>query len=415
MHGRVVKGQDIPPRILPKIGLVFIGLSVALIVSEIAFSALFRPDTRYYVFPPNLHRAFKPMPYAMPGIEGISRFITNSQGIRGDEFLADDAYEILTVGGSTTACVYLDQSECWPYLLQQKLNQDQHQHKVWVGSVGKSGLNTQHHVVQMKYLLNQYPNIDAVTVLVGINDFLVRLAKGENYDPHFLDRPGAEDELVSTIFARFPERKQRTLPWYKRTALWRVAKAIKTGKTLWHLERNLTHRENVEDEAGRWYVEERKKRRLAALKKDLPPLTSALEEYSRNINTLIQLARDRSIRIIFLTQPSMWKPGLSKESSNLCWMGASHYEKEYYSIEALATGMKMYNRTLLKVCKAQQIECLDLASLLPRDTSSFYDDAHFNERGAEKVAGILAHYMMQHAPFKKQVRKRPAFAFGDGR
>lgn len=63
--------------------------------------------------------------------------------------------------------------------------------------------------------------------------------------------------------------------------------------------------------------------------------------------------------------------------------------------------MGRYNETLSKVCRAQHVECIDLASLLPKDTSVFYDDIHFNEEGADKVAEILAQHMMQHAPFKK--------------
>jgi hypothetical protein len=72
--------------------------------------------------------------------------------------------------------------------------------------------------------------------------------------------------------------------------------------------------------------------------------------------------------------------------------------KEYYSVEALATAMGLYNETLMKVCEERQVECLDLASLVPKDTTTFYDDAHFNERGARRVTETLASYLIRDHP-----------------
>ena len=64
----------------------------------------------------------------------------------------------------------------------------------------------------------------------------------------------------------------------------------------------------------------------------------------------------------------------------------------YYSPEALARGMQLYNKELLEICHAREVECIDAESKLAKDTTSFYDDAHFNERGSEKLATILADY-----------------------
>jgi len=44
---------------------------------------------------------------------------------------------------------------------------------------------------------------------------------------------------------------------------------------------------------------------------------------------------------------------------------------------------------------------LDLASLLQKDTTVFYDDVHFNESGAEKVSNIIAQYFF-NSPMKIQ-------------
>ena len=48
-----------------------------------------------------------------------------------------------------------------------------------------------------------------------------------------------------------------------------------------------------------------------------------------------------------------------------------------------------FNQSLQKECCEQGVICVDLASMLPKDSSVFYDDCHFNISGCEKVATIL--------------------------
>ena len=63
---------------------------------------------------------------------------------------------------------------------------------------------------------------------------------------------------------------------------------------------------------------------------------------------------------------------------------------EYYSVEALARAMQLYNDTLMQTCASRNVECLDLAALVPKGTTSFYDDVHFNEQGSRIVARAVA-------------------------
>jgi hypothetical protein len=61
--------------------------------------------------------------------------------------------------------------------------------------------------------------------------------------------------------------------------------------------------------------------------------------------------------------------------------------------------MALYNQRLLEVCRSRDIDCIDLASFVARDTTTFYDDCHFNEAGAEKVADIIASHILTLPPF----------------
>jgi lysophospholipase L1-like esterase len=373
-----------------------VSASACLLLSEFVLRRIFPFEKEYYIWPPRLQCIFTPSPEIMPGIKGESRFISNSMGLRGDEISPRDTYKILAVGGSTTECLYLDQAEAWPYLLQQKLNESTRTGRVWIGNAGKSGLTTRENILQFRYLFTKFSDLDAIIVLVGINDLSLRLKQDEDYDSQFLERPGFDEQLIPRAFSVFPIDDAPV--FFKRTALWDSARRLKRSM--------FRQAHNVQDDSGKIIIKWRQLRRNAkAIRRKLPDLASALEEYARNINRMIDMARNKSIRLIFLTQPVMWKPGLSKELSDLlCSGGVGNFkeeiESEFYSVEVLATAMQIYNEKLQEVCQWREAECFDLASRLaaPRDTTIFYDDCHFNEDGAKEVADAVAHYMLERSP-----------------
>lgn len=380
---------------------------MVLLTVELLLRGVFLAQTRFYVWPPNLEKVFRPLPGALPGVTGNARFVTNSWGIRGDEFSRDQQYRILAIGGSTTECLYLDQSESWPGLLQDRLNRLK-VINVWVGNVGASGKRIRDHVLQMQHLLPQYPRIDAVLMLVGVNDFI--LAAGDpKYDPHFWDRADAEAKQFVHAFTISPydlynpyNPYQRDSVFYKNLAIWRFARKV---RNLYFNPDKGVFGGFLQDEAGRNYLEMRNHRKSASrLLEELPDLTEALAEYRRNLNHIVDLAQAKSVRLILLTQPSLWRADLTKAEQELLWFeGIVHDfaegEKPYHTAGALAAGLDRYNRTLLEVCRTRGVECLDVAALLPKETSVFYDDVHFNEQGSARIAGVLAEYLQRSYPF----------------
>jgi hypothetical protein len=264
----------------------------------------------------------------------------------------------------------------------------------WVGNLGKSGFSTRHHVLQMQHLLPQLPHLDAVVVLVGINDLGLRLMMGESYDPKFLERPEGRQHLMRRTFSYYPLSFGDRFDT-KNTAWWRLTADLKATY----------FSKQVQDEAALKLAAQRKRRQEAPEIVDTPPdLHSALGEYARNLNTMIDLARDRSIRVVFLTQPTLWREDLTDVERRLLWAGGiGHYEEEgahrYYSVRQLNQSMNRYNEKLMEVCRERNVECIDLAAALPRDTSVFYDDCHFNDSGSRKVAAVIAEYMLTKPPF----------------
>lgn len=385
-------------QIFLKFLLFSISTALALLVCEVVLQFVIRSihTKGYYLWPPNIKAVFKPSPDIMPGVSGNAELKTSSLGIRGDELTPQHTHRILAIGGSTTICGYLDQSETWTSLLQETLNRNAQKQCVWVGNGGMSGLNTNHHVMAVQYLPLRELKIDTVIILTGVNDLSRRLSNDKSYDPDYMSRPEAKSELLLQTFTGTYDSYIED-PFYKRTATWQMLRRAK----------RLMSRAHVEDECGKIYIAWREHRRQAAeIRDELPDLSSALKEYTRNLNKIIEIAQGKSIRLIFMTQPTMWKPSLPKELDALLWLGGvgdfqNDSGKPYYSAAALEKGMKAYNDTLLRVCWEKRIECIDLASMLEADTTVFYDDVHFNESGARKVAEALSRYMIERSPFRE--------------
>ncbi len=387
---------QIPKQIAQKILLFCCSVAFTLLLGEgvlqIALNSIH--NRGFYFMPPRYKAVFRPDPGIMPGISGDSNFYTNSNGVRGGEFTSQDTYRFLAVGGSTTQCLYLNQNETWTHLVQEILNRNMRNQKIWVGNGGLSGATTRHHLIAMQNLPLRETKITAVILLVGINDLSRRLSHDKDYDPDFLGKPEVEKELLYQTFTGtyhiYPED-----PIHKKTAFWQMLRKAK----------QMMSSERIEDEGGRIYITRREHRRRAAEIRDaLPDLSSALEEYARNINMIIDLAQEKSVRLILMTQPTMWRTGLPQDLDALLWLGGiGDFQKEcgkpYYSVTALEKAMKAYNDTLLRVCRVRRQECLDLASVLEKDTTVFYDDVHFNESGARKVAEALSRHILERYRF----------------
>lgn len=357
--------------------LLVASLAVAAGLSEVALGIV-KPD-RFRVWEPGLTMTFQPKESALPGISGASRFAINAEGMRADAPDRAEAFRILTVGGSTTECLFLDQGEAWPALVQEGLTTPEK--RVIVGSVGKSGHTARQHVLQLTHLLPQHPGIQAVVLLAGVNDVQQRLGSG------VLSRGPFGPGDYAKAFMRFPDAfaARDDAPLHERTRLYRLFAGHEPPPT--------PMRALVQDAEGMFYVGLREQRRRAALETELPDLTEALAQYRRDLDAMADVALQRSVRLVLMTQPVLWRADLPADLDALLWFGWSTVQNRYYAAPALAEAMDRYNRVLLHVCYERGLECIDLASMLPKDTSVFYDDCHFNESGARKVAEVVtAHF-----------------------
>src|SRR6185503_15551235 len=168
--------------------------------------------TAFRVWPPGLSVELEPDPEILHGIHGPSSFRVSSLGFRGDEDPGEGALALLALGGSTTECLYLDQAEAWPALLEDELARALGR-KVWVANAGRSGRTTRDHACQLRHLLAQEPRFERVLLSTGVNDLCAWLAAGTSATAPAEDLARAF-EVVPRTFAGGP--------WWRRSAVFEL-------------------------------------------------------------------------------------------------------------------------------------------------------------------------------------------------
>jgi lysophospholipase L1-like esterase len=393
-------------RVLAAAALAVVALLLSVALAEAALRFLIPAPNVYRMLLP-AKRVFEPDARFIHGIAGPANYVVNPHGIRGREFAADSAeFRVLLVGGSTTECAMLDDSENWGAVAERELGVARDGRRVWFGNVGRSGLTSRDHAVTIKYLLPQYPRMDLIVVLVGVNDLTAALRQGTAYrSPAPLSDPEVEKLQVRNAFALSPGGFRELLtgddvvaektPWYRETRLFQLAKRARTG---------LQARQVVQgiggSTMGRWRDHRRGASRIIG---QLPDLTRPLGDYRSNLEAVVGEARRAGVELMFLTQPVLWKPKMSPAEESILWLGGTgKFQEEpghaYYSPKALSEAMSQYNAVTLSVCRQNGLSCLDLASLLPADTAMYYDDVHFTEAGAATIGRSLAAHLRSAKP-----------------
>ncbi len=288
-----------------------------------------------------------------------------------------DELRIGVVGGSTVACIALVEGKRWPDVLGRLLSEKIGRPVVSL-NLGIGGQDTRSHLATTAQLAVKL-DLDYLVYLVGANDlFRTR----EPFDP-LADKAAlviieqSEIEWLATRFqlVRYFREARFELPRYLRAA-------IGPG---------------VLPRFRRPYFE-----RSAAKRRTMPQFQGAigigrvaLSDYTANLISLDALGRAHGIKSIFLTQPALWKQRMSDEENSVDWMGVTERAGKEYRIpgETSARLLEILNVQLLAACQTNNLTCLDLAAVIPRDLDHFYDSVHFNERGAELTGGAVANFI----------------------
>ncbi|MBN1871982.1 MAG: SGNH/GDSL hydrolase family protein [Candidatus Omnitrophica bacterium] len=300
-------------------------------------------------------------------------FTTNRYGLRGPNIKLSVAdLKFVTVGGSSTECRYISDEQSWPWKFQDDLAARLNK-SIIVFNAGKGGLHALNHI----YFLRHYSWIeefDWVIVMCGIND-MGRLLHG-TYDDRTIY---AFDDTLALV-----ETKNRV--YYKDSII--VQNIIFIYKNIF------SHEIVIRDPKGFWYERERELRKVLLKRNPVDEIPrgmdKALDIYKDDLKEMISICRDRGQNILMITQPTLYGKDLPSELDGLIW---EHVGRSgAYTTSVLESIMNRYNDSMIEVCIDEGVPYIDMASLLPKNTTVFYDDCHFNVSGCERVAKILSDY-----------------------
>lgn len=321
------------------------------------------------VRPPNLQIVFHPSSDIMHGVSGDAHYRTNEQGLRGAEMPPSDltsrqgnrsasGRQIICLGGSTTECTYLDDTETWPALVEEHLNAQAvagvKPHN-WVGAAAVSGASTREHLrfVETSALMDE---IDTLVVLCGVNDLELAL-RGTD---------AARQPSAPWLWSQLALPKLVVRSWSRWTAASRMA---------------------AEDPEGRNYLARRAERAAAEISNETPSLESAIAAYRERLKRIAEICRQRGVRLVLVEQPVLWREDLPEDVTRLLWLGRLP-DGRYLSARDLRLAMDAFNLAMRDVAHDANVTFVDTSSMTGRP-ELFYDDCHLNERGAQELAGLV--------------------------
>ena len=284
-----------------------------------------------------------------PRLDSIIIHKRNSIGFRGADPGPDIAsrLSILTIGGSTTECTYLNEGRTWADLLGRRLAAQYPQ--VWINNAGLDGHSTFGNLDLLHYYiptLSFRPKI--ALFLLGFND--VDRGDLSGCDPGYNNNPAF-----------------RIKKWAKRY--------LETVNLLSDLKNSLSPPPlfsplAVPDNAPSPPAQQRMD--STQLDSTMKHLAQLLPAYKQRLIGLIDICRKEGIHPVFITQPLIVNGDSPPSEWRLAWLK-----------------LQPYNRTTKEVALEQGIPCIDLAQEMPAESALYYDILHYTNKGAEKVSEIV--------------------------
>jgi lysophospholipase L1-like esterase len=282
----------------------------------------------------------------------------NSLGFRGPEPPHDfaDWLTLVAVGGSTTECFYLSDGRTWPERLAVRLRPELR--RIWVNNAGLDGHSTFGHLLLTRQaLVRLHPKV--ILYLVGVNDM-------------FTDAPREFDQVAQNRWAELANHSEllaTLLNFYR----WSRARSIEDLGAMPKpvALRDRPHHPVPPEVADRLWREQ--DRRLAA--------------FRERLDQLVALNREHGIEPMLITQPTLLGGVDLRTGIDTRPMEVELWEK---LDGALAWRLlERYNDVTRQLGRQRGVLTVDLARLLPKDSTFFYDFFHFTDEGADRVAAIL--------------------------
>ncbi len=355
--------------ILKNLGVLLAGCLVALLILE-GLLRIYNPlEIRFWpnriVLPVNKH-------YIINNVGKFTKLppttihTKNSLGFRGapPPHNFGNYLTIVTVGGSTTECFYLSDGHTWTDLLGRELSHDFN--RLWINNAGLDGATTYRHLILMEdYIDKLRPKV--VLFLFGINDVGtgdIAAEETEKQEGHYLRDLWRDVLYRSEVYCL-----EQNIYHY----------LIAQRRGLRHQEINLRKVEVLD------HIPEAKAQKILQKYQ-----TTSLPYFAARVEKLIKVSRDHGIEPVFITQPTLYGPGVDPVTGvNL----ATVRLRNHLSGGLMFKIVNLYNDVTRQEAQKHGVLLIDLAREMPRDSAYYYDYLHYTEPGATEVAAIIDRHL----------------------
>ncbi len=362
------------------------GLLVLACVAELLARWRIRHRNLYYVFPPGLRMLLHPHPVVSIRLESSIRFEVNSEGERGGEVphlpSGEKLYRALVVGGSQPEGYLLDQDTNWPGALQRLLQTPQHlmrlgASKVHVGSIARSGVDSEALGLILERVLPRYDRLQAIIVLVGASDVLRWLEQGAPPCP-----PA-------------PARTPDLFRWHPELAFGWTPQRLALLESIRRLRRRWLRPVEVHEGTGEWIRKARAMRaRAKVLCTTMPDAAPMLDNFERRFAWVLRKAKTYADRVLVVRQPWFDRECTPEEAAQMWHGGVGQAWREevttFYSLDVLSRLMAVLDAKAVRVAEDLGVEHLDLRPILEPSLENYYDFFHATPAAARLVAAAVA-------------------------
>jgi lysophospholipase L1-like esterase len=296
-------------------------------------------------------------------LRGLDAEITMSTDAHGYRTTAPDAYarprKIFSIGGSTTAQVYIDDRKTTSARLEALIGHPSYA----VINTGVPGTRTIQHVKTMREIAKYHPH--AAIILVGVNDWMCALRTmcwdlpAMQFDPRYWPLTHAAQYVWNRGIGAPPRETARRYPSH--------AKAM--GRY------NSKPKYAYDDDA----------------------VKGLLKRYRRDFAELIRTCEGIGTTCVVATQPHSYTAENFRNPAYVrtLWMTPSEADWAVTpdSLMKIAAAFNEHTRTHATCAKCLMI---DLQRLMRGNPEFFFDDVHFTNKGGAFVADALAAFLRQH-------------------
>ena len=280
---------------------------------------------------------------------------------------------LVFLGGSTVACIYVEEENRFPYLVGNLLAQKTGKKITSINS-GVGGNNSLH---SLDILLNKIIPVrpDVVVMMHNINDLVALI-----YDRTYWSKNPTRAAIVDFSF-------YKNLTGLKALATMARDLYIPNLHAATRILSKKIFGKKVKDPDDEFAYIRGKKLTVDE--------AAILDEFKMNLNTFINICRARRITPVLMTQFNRYK--INPDPKVLQAMQGFQSDSGI-SVSEFMELYARFNQAIREVGQEHGVLVIDLAAMIPQDKQYMYDVVHLNPRGSQLAAQLISERLQPLVP-----------------